>query len=276
MRETDKPIGGFQSSYEDSEFVVLGVPHDATASFRSGCELAPTLIREYASNLETMDPYTDHDIAEILIHDAGDLEGNYLENLELYVKKVSDDGKKLLVLGGEHSILAPIAKSYPNHLFIVFDAHADLRDEYMGDPQSHACAVRRLLDIIKPDQLILMGTRAVSAEERKYIEDNRIVVFWGHTWDEKTEAKMLELVRERLENLDGLYLSVDMDGFDPAYAPGVGNPEPLGLSSKDFFSLLQGLPDISAADINELNPKYDPSGTTSALAARLAMHILSR
>lgn len=276
MRETDKPIGGFQSSYEDSEFIFLGVPHDATASFRSGCIQAPESIREYASNLETVDPYTQRDIAEVLIHDAGDLEDDFLANLEQYVMKVSGDKKKLLAIGGEHSILAPIGKSYANHLFLVFDAHADLRDEYQGDPQSHACAVRRLLDFIKPSQLILFGTRAVSSEERKYIKDNNIAVFWGHTWDDKTKTELLELVRARLEILDGLYLSVDMDGFDPAYAPGVGNPEPLGLTPKEFFSLLQKLPDIAAADINELNPKYDPSGTSSALAARLAMHLLSR
>ena len=276
MIEAIKPIGGFQSSYDNSEFVVFGVPLDTTASFRSGCALAPTSIREYASNLETVDPYTHRDIAEVLIHDAGDLEDDYLGKLEKYVAKASMDNKKILVLGGEHSILASVAKSYHKHLFLVFDAHADLRNEYMGDQQSHACAVRRLLDIINPEQLILFGTRAVSVEERKYIEENNISVFWGHTWDKDTERELLSLVEEKLVNLDGLYLSVDMDGFDPAYSPGVGNPEPLGLSARELFSLIQQLPDIAAADIVELNPSYDTSGASSSLAARLAMHILSR
>ncbi len=280
LSETAIPIGGFQTEYEDADYVVFGVGYDQTASYRSGCGMAPDHIRETANNLETIDPFTGNDIGLANIHDMGNLEFDSREGLftDIHdlISRIRADSKIPLMLGGEHTITAAIASNYKNSLFVMLDAHSDLREEYNGDRWSHACAARRLLDQVPGNQLIQFGIRAVSAEENEFAKANGVTRFFSHTFSEAQAEMIVDEVNRRSQAFDGVYLTIDMDGFDPAYVPGVGNPEPLGLTTREVFSIVSRIESIVGMDIVELNPKYDPTGVSQTVAARLAMHLLSR
>ncbi|RMG22458.1 MAG: agmatinase [Methanobacteriota archaeon] len=275
--DPELPIGGFQAELELAEYVVIGLPFDETASFREGCADAPDAIRYYANNIEPINVFTGRDIAESMICDLGNLTFNRREDLFSKVQSILQQthDKTPVLLGGEHTITAAVTERYKNHLFIMLDAHADLRDSYNGR-WSHACTARRVIDSIGAGSMIQFGIRAISREELEFAKEMKISQYFAHEWSPKTEKELLLEVNERIESYDGIYLTLDMDGFDPAYVPGVGNPEPLGLSTREVFSILSKLPKIDGFDITELNPSFDPSGTSQSVAARLALFLMSR
>lgn len=277
FNEPDLPLGGFQSSLANADYVVLGLPYDATASFRSGCGDAPDQIRHFANNLEPINIYNGTDIAESMICDLGNLK--FENRLDLFdkVNSVLEEtkGKFPLLLGGEHTITAAVTKRFKNHLFLMLDAHGDLRDSY-GDQWSHACVARRIVEDLGEGSMIQFGIRAITNEELEFARKMGVSQYFAHQWNQETEKTFLKEVYEKLESFDGIYLTLDMDGFDPAFVPGVGNPEPLGLTTREVFSVLSKLPQLDGCDITELNPLFDHSGASQSVAARLALFLLTR
>lgn len=268
-------FAGSHSDYNQSEFVILGVPYDKTSSFRAGTRVAPESIKDSSYCFE---PYImEHDVSlnDIDIHDAGDLEvedlGSPEEMGDIVRDKVDqylNDNKNLIVIGGEHSITPFVVERYKKYYsdldVLIIDAHMDYRNNYEGMKRSHATCSRRVSESVGIDNLKIVGVRSMSIEESN--EDQLP--------DYNTSFEVLEdesILNEIIEGLEHpLYVSIDMDGIDPSYAPGVGNPEPFGLTSLHLKKLISRLADkIVALDVMETNPKYDDSEITSNLAARL-------
>ncbi len=263
-------------SYEDSEFVVLGAPFDRTTTFRSGARLAPTTIREASSNFEK--ELFEHGVTfdDIKFHDAGDLyeEGtvdDMVSSIEEEAGKIVRDGKFLVTMGGEHSVTPPLVKSYGKDISVItIDAHLDYRDEYQGLRNSHACAHKRIEDIVGKGNVFAFGVRSISGDE------DRESALYGDAFrihKEGCEAVFDEMLKELKR--EPVYLSLDIDGIDPAYAPGTGTPEPFGLTPFDVRHIISRLGDrLVGFDVVEVCPPYD-NGNTSILAARLIREVVA-
>ncbi len=276
LEPTDIPLGGFNASLDVADHFVVGAPLDETASFRSGCGDAPLEIRKMASNLEPVDIYTWSDIADVFVHDFGDI---IFENREDLFRKIETlmntyTSKTPLMLGGEHTVTAAVANRFKNHLFIMLDAHADLRDSYNGNHWSHACVARRLVEKVGGEHLFQIGLRGITKEEKQFATENGIRQYFSFIWRKHIIEYAVNEIKDLLPSFEGLYLTVDMDVFDPAFVPGVGNPEPLGLTPREIFQILDLLPRYDGMDIVELNPQFDPTGASQSVAARLAMFLL--
>jgi len=263
-------------SFEEAEFVLLGVPFDRTTSFRSGARLAPTTIREASSNFE-MELF-EHGVTfdDIKFHDSGDLyeEGtvdDMVEAIEEEARKVVSAGKFLVSMGGEHSITPPIVKAYGEDISVItIDAHLDYRDSYQGLKNSHACAHKRIEDIVGKGNVFAFGIRSISGEE-DHANALYADAFTIH------EKGCMNVFREMLAKLERkpVYLSLDIDGIDPAYAPGTGTPEPFGLTPLDVKYIIDELaPRLVGFDVVEVCPPYD-NGNTSVLAARLVREVVA-
>lgn len=290
-------------SYENAKFVIMGVGFDRTSSFRVGQRFGPNAIREATWNFETW--MFEHllDLKDVPIHDLGNLdEAGKVEDMLADVadvsKKVLDDGKFLLTIGGEHSISPGIVRHFgkPEKLsaaakkslfgkekltdrdgigVIVVDAHLDGKDEYLGDKWSHACASRRMADAVGSEHLVVIGVRSIAKGE--FEEAKKSGLRFISAYDVKRDGieasvkRALEMIgRERI------YLSIDIDGIDPAFAPGVATPEPFGLTPDDLKRLINSLGGrLVGADVMELTPPMDPSGITAALVARIAREIIA-
>lgn len=256
---------------------VFGVPFDATSSYRTGSKLAPQAIRSAFNNIEIYSRLFNVDLEKEYIEDLGDLSTLY--DAKSTSAQVSRLWKELLeseipicMLGGEHSISYGSISAVPNDVgIIIFDAHLDLRDELGGSDFTHATFHRRLLDKLDRKRFIHLGSRAACEQEWRYAEDQHLNVI------EMGNYKM-DLIDRNLifKEYEKFYVSVDMDVFDPAYAPGVANPEPDGISPKDFFSFLKNLrgKKIIGFDIVESCPPYD-NGNTCVLAAKLMLELFS-
>ena len=268
-------FAGSHSDYEDSEFVILGVPYDKTSSFRAGTKNGPAHIRESSYCFEPYIMEYDISMNDINIHDAGNLDVEDLgstedigEIIKERVNEILNDDKNPIVIGGEHSITPFVVESFKKHYsglhVLIVDAHLDYRDKYEGMKRSHATCSRRVSETIELENLKIVGVRSMSIDESKedQIPDH-------HTSQEILED---ESILQKIIDKAGspLYLSIDMDGIDPSYAPGVGNPEPFGLTSIHVKKLISGLADKTVVlDIMETNPKYDTSEMTTNLASRL-------
>lgn len=252
-----------------SGITMLGCPLDATSSFRGGTRFAPDSIRRASWTLETYSPYLKKDLEEIAFYDSGNLElplGDLLSSLNLIEAAISEamvEGKKILVLGGEHLLTYPVLKAVKKRFTAIqlvhFDAHCDLRDQYEGQKLSHATAIKRVkeLGIAKIHQV---GIRSGTRQE---FEELLLV--------DSPASLMKQLVPDM-----PIYLTFDMDVFDPSLAAGVTTPEPGGLTFReamDYFSVLVGT-NIVGADIVELAPDYDATFVSSICAAKVAREVL--
>ncbi len=269
-------FSGFSRPFEQSDFVFLGVPFDGTVSYKPGCRFGPGSIRELSMNIETQSLRTGIDLEDVRIHDLGDLNvapGDVVETLRrlgAVVKEIARSRRIPLVAGGEHTITLPIVKSIPGVSVLHFDAHGDLRDEYLGEKLCHATVMRRVCEAIHPGRVLQVGIRALSKQEVEFAKESGV--------DQITAQELLELgiepaikrVKRWLSRARKLYISVDLDVFDPAYAPGVGNPEAEGLTPNHVLRLISSVVDSRAAglDVVELSPSYD-HGQTASLAARI-------
>ncbi len=253
--------------------VIVGVPYDATATHRRGARAAPAAIRHASDSIETYSPAQRRGLEDLALADAGDLDLAGLAP-EAMVNRVREaiaatDGLPCL-LGGEHTTtvgaVTALADRHPDLAVVVVDAHLDLRDEYEGRRWSHATTIRRIADRIGPDRIVMLGTRAGTREEWTRAE--------GLGYCGRTGALPVPVWRAIGDR--PLYLSVDIDGFDPAVAPGTGNPEPLGLSVDDFVTLTSVLREghVVGCDVVEVSPRFDPSGRTSVLAAWLVREMV--
>jgi len=270
------------SGLEEAEYVVVGLPFDGTASFRSGSRDGPDAIRLASFNFESYDSYYGVDLSELDICDLGNME---LGADPAYAQETIKEGIELLperavaiFLGGEHSITPAIVEGLGRRSgalgVLVLDAHLDLREEYGCTASSHACASRRILEKDALAGYASIGIRSGSREEFRWAAENNISYFTARQVREEGVDAVLDQALRSLQ-CDRLYLSIDLDVLDPAYAPAVGNPEPFGLSSWDAKRVIERLaPRLVGLDINELTPAYD-RGETALLAARLAREFIA-
>ncbi len=271
------------AEFEDAQFVVLGVPFDRTTSFRPGARFGPDSIRQHSWNFESYDLETGVDLSEVPIHDMGNA-GEYgtasdmVQGVREEVARVYAAGKIPITLGGDHACSPPCVEAYPTpeSLGVLYiDAHMDFRSSYLGDARSHACSSRRIVERVGARNVVVLGVRSVSHEE---VDDNRSIGMAYVTAHEVASEGIESAVQRALNMLktDRVYVSLDIDAIDPAYAGGTGTPEPFGLTPRDVkYAIGQVAPRLAGLDIMEVSPHYD-SGNTSALAARLAREAIVR
>lgn len=271
------------AEWDAAKFVVLGVPFDRTTSFRPGARFGPDSIRQHSWNFESYDLETGVDLATIPVHDLGNTPefGNAADmaaTLREEVRPIYAERKIPITLGGDHACSPPCVEAYPDggSLGVLYlDAHMDFRSSYLGDPRSHACSSRRIVEKVGAANVVVLGVRSVSQEE---VDDNRSIGMRFITAHEVAEEGIASAVRRALALLgtDRVYVSLDIDAIDPAYAGATGTPEPFGLTPRDVKHALGAVaPRLAGLDIMEVSPPYD-TGNTSALAARLAREAIVR
>jgi agmatinase len=268
---------GCGAAYEEADSVLFGAPFDSTTSYRPGSRFASSSIRSESFGIETYSPYQMADLADLKIFDAGDLDlpfGNaarVLDTIEAFSGKVHDEGKMPVMIGGEHLVTFGAVRAasarYPDLRVMHFDAHADLRRDYMGESLSHATVMRRVWDLLGDGRIYQFGIRSGAKEELDWAASHvRTEFFTIHSIDSCAEAACGHPI----------YISVDLDVIDPSEFPGTGTPEAGGVSFKDLLDALlclKGL-DIVAFDICELAPHYDSSGVSTTLACKLLREML--
>ncbi|NMC10255.1 MAG: agmatinase [Methanothrix sp.] len=263
---------------EGADYVVIGLPFDSTTSFRSGSREGPNAIRLASLNFESYERDCDVDLAKLNICDLGNME---LGSDPAYAWETIKEGIDLLpessvpvFLGGEHSIAPPIIGGLVQKRrcelgVLVLDAHMDLREEYGCTKLNHACTSRRILEIEGVKSYVSIGIRSGSKEEHSFAAENEVRFFTSREVREMGVDFVLDAALESL-SCEQLYLSLDLDALDPAYAPAVGNPEPFGLTSWDVKRVIERVATRAVGfDINELTPAYD-RGETALMAASLA------
>lgn len=274
-------FSGVQTELVEAEYVVLGVPLDLTSTYRTGARFAPTAIREASLNIETYSFRTSIDVEDLKIHDLGDLHvtGNVqetLRRLELVARDLLKMGKTPVVVGGEHTLTLGMMQAVNgNSALVSFDAHLDLRNQYMDLAVSHATFMRRIREQVNPKNILEIGTRAVCKEELDYAEKSGIQSITAKEIRENGTSETMGVVKDLLKDCEKTYVTVDMDVLDPAYAPAVQNPEPDGLSVPVFLDVLCGVCDerVIALDLVEVTPHYD-QGVTAVQAAKTLFEAL--
>ena len=258
---------------------LFGIPFDSTHSYKPGCRFGPDVIRDAFNNIEIFMPEFGVDLEQVNIQDLGNLEHtvvaqNMIDMVRKTTSELKDSSNQLIILGGEHSLTYGSYMSYPKDTgYVVFDAHYDLRDEYAGTKLSHAAYLRRIIEERGSENIIHVGARAYVKEELEFLTEHNVKTISDSDIRMGNGPKLLQNMTEKFENL---YVSIDLDVLDPAFAPGVGNPEAIGITSRELYDMIVSLHDkkIKAADIVELNPTFD-NGSTASLAARLMSIIIS-
>ena len=269
---------GCDSDYTDAELVIFGAPFDSTTSYRPGTRFGPSAIRHESFGLETYSPYQDKDLADHAIMDSGDLElcfgssDQALKDIQGRAEQILQDGKIPLLLGGEHlvtlgSVRAAVQK-YPDLHIIHFDAHTDLREDYLGAKLSHACVIRRCHDILGDGRIHQFGIRSGERAEWKFARA-------GHTDLHPFNLNGLEETVKALQSAP-IYFTIDLDVLDPSCFPGTGTPEAGGV---DFMQLLEAIRtvcsgNVVAADVNELCPVLDQTGASTAIAGKVVRELM--
>ena len=268
---------GCDSEYDDAKIVLFGAPYDSTTSFRPGTRFGPPAIRNESFGIETYSPYQDKDILDIKVFDSGDLELPFgspeqaLADIEERTKIILDDGKLPFMIGGEHLVtlgaVRAAAKKYDDLHIIHFDAHADLRDDYLGVKLSHACVLHRCFDIVGDDRIFQFGIRSGEREEFEFAK--------SHTYMHKFDLETLDPVVSKLKDKP-VYFTLDLDVLDPSEFPGTGTPEAGGVSFRELLKAVITLSplNIVGLDMNELSPVYDQTGRSTALACKILREIL--
>ena len=270
---------GCDGTYEESHIVIFGAPFDSTTSYRPGTRFAARTMRAESYGLETYSPYQDLDLEDARVFDGGDLElpfgdtARALDMIHSYAEKVLADGRLPLLIGGEHLVSLPAiratAERYPDLAVIHFDAHTDLREEYLGNHLSHATVIRRVWDILGDGRIHQFGIRSGERAEWEWARE-------GHTnlrpFTFEGLASAVEAVKDR-----PVYLTIDLDVLDPSAFPGTGTPEAGGVT---FVELMKAALrvirscNVVACDMVELSPPLDPSGTSTATALKLLREML--
>lgn len=265
------------SNFEESSIVLFGAPYDGTVSYRPGTRFAPQAIRQESFGIETYSPYQDKDLEDLKVFDYGDLElpmGNREKALDIIYKKVKeiiDNNKIPFMIGGEHLVTLPAFKAvlekYNDLVLIQFDAHADLRNDYLGEELSHACVMQRCYQIMKSKELYQFGIRSMTKEEYDFANK--------HTVLEKFSANTVLEVKEKIKDKP-VYITIDLDVLDPSIFSGTGTPEPGGLTYKELQKAIldmRGL-NIVGLDVNELSPDYDHSKVSTITACKVIRELL--
>lgn len=276
-------FSGYSKPLDESRYVVLGVPYDHTSTYRAGSRFAPRAIRDASLNIETYSLRTGIDIENVPIHDAGDLHvvdnvSETLDRLTKVTKDILSVGKMPVIIGGEHTITQGPVRSLPKPVGVIsFDAHGDLRDEYGGGKLSHATVLRRITEIVGADNVLVCGVRALCKEEVDFIAQRKIEKMTPWEIRELGLAKATERVKTFTRKFEHTYLTIDTDVLDPAFAPGVSNPEFDGLTPEELITLTTAVADekMIGFDLVEVCPNYD-SGATAVAAARLVFEVIAK
>ena len=265
------------SDYASSKYVIHGILFDGTSSFRTGSRWAPEAIRKASYNYELYDFDCDRDLSEPMVHDMGDSEyGNLNEmvvNLEKTTSRLVQDEKVPITLGGEHSVTFPCIKALAREMelvAVIFDAHLDFKAEYLGNEFGHASVARNISHLGVP--LIQVGIRSGARDEYKHALGTSVI----YTMEQVRREGIKEILRDIESSTEGrpIYLSIDMDAIDPAFAPGVGNPEPYGLTPLELRTAIRRLaPYVSGFDLVEITPDYD-MGMSAMVGAKLVRDFL--
>ncbi len=268
---------GCDADYESAEIVLFGAPFDSTTSFRPGARFGPAAMRHESFGIETYSPYQDEDISDYDIMDSGDLElcfgsaESALKDIEDRAAEILADGKTPLLLGGEHLVtlgaFRAAVKKYPDIHIIHFDAHADLRDDYLGAKLSHACVIRRCHDLIGDGRIHQFCIRSGERAEFRFAAE--------HTDMHKFSFEGLSETIAALGDTP-IYLTIDLDCLDPSEFCGTGTQEAGGVSFKELLSAILTVckGNVVAADMNELSPMLDTSGRSTALACKTLRELL--
>ena len=279
MNKNVETFIGCDSEYSESGIAIFGAPFDSTTSFRPGARFGSSAIRHESFGIETYSPYQDKDLTDRKVFDCGDLELCFgsseaaLADIEAQTRKILSDGKMPLMIGGEHLVTYGAVKAvfakYPDMHIIHFDAHADLRDDYLGAKLSHACVMRRCFDLVGDGKIHQFCIRSGDREEFRFAAE--------HTDIHKFSFDGLaELVSELESSKVPVYLTIDLDCLDPSVFCGTGTPEAGGV---DFPQLLSAILKVSrtnivGADINELAPMLDASGASTAVACKVLRELI--
>ena len=263
---------GFEDGFEESKAVLFGVPFDGTTSFKPGARFAPSAMREDSWAIESYSPYLDKDLEDLELFDYGNLELPFgdkvkaLEMIEQTVDKIVESNKVPIMIGGEHLVsLAPVkalVKKYDDLHIIHFDAHTDLREHYLDEKLSHATVLRRIYDLVGDGRLNQFCIRSGLKEEFEWAKKHaHLEKFTFHTLEERVD---------RLINKP-VYVTIDLDVFDPSVFPGTGTPEPGGINFHqmlEIIGILSKLENVVGLDVVELSPKHDASGVSTAVACK--------
>ena len=257
----------------DPKAIVFGVPFDSTHSYKPGTRFGPDVIRDAFNNIEIFHPDFQIDLEAVNIDDLGNTKHTVVpqEMLDM-VKKITSEliqkDKQLFILGGEHLITYGTYMSFPKDTgYVVFDAHYDLRDEYADIKLSHAAYLRRIIEERGSENILHVGARAFVKEELEFLTKHKIQTI---TDKDIRNGQGPKLLKDAVSVFDKMYTSYDLDVLDPAFAPGVGNPEAAGITSRELFDMIYSLEDknVTGIDIVELNPSFD-NGSTASLAAKI-------
>lgn len=269
------------ASDDDSEPVatIFGIPFDATHSYKPGCRFGPDSIRDSFNNIEIFHPGLGIDLETVNIEDLGNTRHTVVasEMIDM-VKKITTElvskQRQLFILGGEHSITYGTYTSFPKETgYVVFDAHYDLRDEFADIKLSHASYLRRIVEERGSENILHVGARAFVKEELEFLIENKIKTISDK---EIRAGKGPVLLKDYVSTFDSVYSSFDLDVLDPAYAPGVGNPEAVGVTSRELFDMIHVFKDtkVTGVDIVELNPYHD-NGSTASIAAKIISTLIA-
>lgn len=269
---------GCESSFEEADTVLFGAPFDSTTSYRPGTRFGCSTIRHESFGIESYSPYQDKDLFDGKVMDSGDIELPFgrtedaLSQIEERAADILAAGKRPFMLGGEHLVtlgaFRAAAKKYPDICIIHFDAHADLREDYLGNKLSHACVLRRCWEIIGDGRIFQFGIRSGDREEFSWGKDHV-----------NTCRFNFDTLKETVEKLGDkpVYFTVDLDVLDPSVFPGTGTPEPGGVSFEELRRSAQFVcekANVVACDVNELSPHYDHSGISTAAACKTVREML--
>ena len=277
MKPNIETFIGCDNSYEESKIVLFGAPFDSTTSFRPGTRFASKAMRSESFGIETYSPYQDGDLEDFAVFDSGDLElpfGNtqrVVDQIEEHTAEILKDGKIPCMIGGEHLVtlgaMRAVVKQYPDVHIIHFDAHADLREDYLEERFSHATVLHRVWDLVGDGKIFQFGIRSGDRSEFVWAKD--------HVFTNKFNFHGLKEIVDQLKEKP-VYFTLDLDVLDPSVFPGTGTPEAGGVS---FQELLEAMIQVShlnivGFDVNELSPVYDQSGSSTAMACKVLRELL--
>ena len=276
---TNSPLIINPNDDSESVAVIFGVPFDSTHSYKPGCRFGPDAIRDAFNNIEIFQPEFGVDLETVNINDLGNTKttvvaAEMLQMVENITSELKKQNKQMIILGGEHLITLGSFTCFPKDTgYVVFDAHYDLRDQYADIKLSHAAYLRRIVEKRGSENIVHVGARAFVKEELAFLKEHNIRTVSDKEIRNGNGTKSL---KDITSTFDSLYLSIDLDVLDPAFAPGVGNPEAVGISSRELYDLITILQNkkIVAADMVELNPTYD-NGSTASMAAKLIATIIA-
>lgn len=259
--------------------IVFGIPFDSTHSYKPGTRFGPDSIRDAFNNIEIFHPQFKVDLEEVNIDDLGNtthtvVATEMLDMAQKITKELLERKKQLFILGGEHLITLGTYTVFPKETgYVVFDAHYDLRNEYADIKLSHAAYLRRVVEQRGSENILHVGARAFVKEELAFLKEHKIKTISDK---EIRDGSGPKLIKDHISTFDSVYTSFDLDVLDPAFAPGVGNPEAAGVTSRELFDMIFAFDGkkVSGVDIVELNPTYD-TGATASIAAKIMSTLIA-